>query len=294
MSKSFKSKIKSIVATFFSFALVACGGTNEGGNENGGNNGGNQSGKEPGKGAYVETIKSDWVALVEGAAAYDDWCADKYYYEYKFDKDGKCEYYRTYYNFPDTSKYEEANDRLESGNWKPTWASDHTNFYTSSSYISTMTPEKAVNNLDEKYFAYTITYSDKATKSVPVPSAEQQAADLLANLGVSKETFNIAPGSNPVLYNQTKVQVGCKLVCEGANKDLLNQYARGLFDALKAVADGNKIYDYIDYSMEITECPQVGSEFESVYFMYRVKGNKFNVKVGQNENQLYAVIQISK
>ena len=35
-------------------------------------------------------------------------------------------------------------------------------------------------------------------------------------------------------------------------------------------------------------------EFESVYFMYKFNENKFNVKVGQNENQLYAIIQIYK
>lgn len=234
---------------------------------------------------YIKNFKGDWITLNEGADAHDHWHADKYYYDISFDENGKCTGYLTHYNFPDPSLYEDANDTLESGNWKPTWNDAHTEFITKRNSISYIEIEDAYDAFDSKYFAYTITWSDNSTQRVEVPSQAQKDQDLLTNLGITRDILSQAPGSDLQIMHQYKTQIFAYLKTSDPSIETINAYGEALYNAIKAVADDGIMYDYIEYK-PVTECPQVTSIYESVMFMYKVNGVKINVSASISDGKI--------
>lgn len=254
--------------------LASCGGaTGNGGGSS--TTGGGGNGGQPSSGAYVTELKTDWAALVEGSTAYDDWCAEKYYYDVKFDKDAKCTAYDTVYQLRAGSDWEIVNERLESGNYKPVWNSDKTSFSNSRSHNYTKI-DSVREGWNEDYYSYTVFYSDGTSTRVEEPTQAQKDADLLKNLGITKDILVQSGTRNPSYHNQKQYQIGAYLECDDLDLTKINAYGASLYNAIKQIADGGIMYDYIEYT-PIDTCPQITNVFSSVMFMYKFNGVKINV-----------------
>lgn len=259
------------------FLFVGCSTGTDGSKENNEKEQGEKKNddKEPSKGAYVAEFKTDWIELATTSNAYEDWYAKKYYYDVKFDKDGKCTDYTTTYELIDASYYEDSNDRLESGNYKPVWNSEKTQFTNSRSHNYTEV-EDIYESWDNDYLPYTVYYSDNTSKRYEVPSQAQKDADLLKNLGISVATLTQGPAKNPTVRSQTQTSISVFFECDDLNIDKLNAFGLAVYNAIKEIADGGIMYDYIEYT-PIEECPQIENSYSSLYFMYKFNSVKINL-----------------
>lgn len=266
---------------------ACCGGKDDNGSGSDGKTGGKTDGKK--HSGYIVSVISDYVALPATSAACAQWHAEKLSTEYDFDKDGKCTAYLKHYTFPDKSLYEDANDLLTSTNWNPIWNDDHSEFVIASKNFDYYKLEDAYEDFDEKFNAYTITYSDKSTQRVEIPSDAEKSKASLETLGVSPEMIVIAPGSNIQLETLYKTQITAYLDCADLSVDKVNQYAKALFAEIKKVADEGNIYDYVDYKTVLEACPELSSEYGSISFMYMYKSIKINVSVSISKDSRITV-----
>ena len=281
------------IAVFMVIGLCACGSDNggAGGNaatspasqqENNGNTG-TTAGAKPentesntGSGAIVG-VKSDIYAPAAGSQADKFWHVKEIQNVYEFSSDGKCTVKDTVYYLKNASDYDEASAQLEGGNWNAVWSDDKTYFTIEQGFKDYTSVEDAIEDIENDFLGYTITYSNGGSNHIDPPTDERKTELMKEVFGFTLDELDTTYGN--YTFATRKMEKVMVTYISGATVDDMNALAKAAFSVCSAVADDGKMYDYLGkYGSELTAAPETDSIFNSAQFNYFKNGKEISVE----------------
>ena len=238
-------------------------------------------------------VASDLYAPVSGSQAEKYWHVKDIQNVTEFDGDGKCTVRDTVYYLNSASDYDDASAALEG--WEATWSSDKTYFSIDRSFKDYTTVEDAIEESEDDFLGYTLTYSNGGTEYVAPPTDERKTEIMKEMFGFSIDDVKSAyEDGEYIIRKKKKVSVTYK---SEATVDDINALAKIVYDLCVPVADDGKIYTYMGkYGDELTEAPVTEDIFWSAKFNYFKDGKEIAVEVqilnsGDFQNTLDLLIQ---
>lgn len=236
---------------------------------------------------------SDEIALPSTAQARTSWMATSYTSTYEFDASGACTAIYSTYTLGNIDDYELANSHMESGGWTPEWTSDHLHFkiHTSMS-LEWYDYDDAWDDMNEHFFAYTVTYTDNSTQYFEAPTQEQKNAKFTESFGADINAVESYSGFDSIELNYHYLRSFSLFGILTDNSvdnciAAVNGYVQYLFDIYKLVSDDGTIRDYVYNTQVITEADTIDNQFASSYFSFFKDGKECIVQVGiDNKEEL--------
>ena len=236
---------------------------------------------------------SDEIELPSTAQARTSWFATSYTSTYEFDATGACTAIYSTYTLGNVDDYELANSHMESGGWTPEWTSDHTHFkiHTSMS-LEYYDYDDAWDDMNDHFFAYTVTYVDNSTQYFEAPSQEVKNTKFTEMFGADITAVEGYTGFDSIELNYHYLRSFSLFGILTDNSvdnciAAVNGYAQYLFDIYKLVSDDGTIRDYINNTQVITEAETIDNQFASSYFSFFKDGKECVVQVGiDNKDEL--------
>ena len=227
---------------------------------------------------YVSCVIGDKLAPADGSQAKEHYHAKEYSEQYYFDSNGKCTEAYTEYFLDDPANYEDANEYLVAGDWKPQWSGDKASFKIMNQFISYMTVEKAVAEFEDDFNGYTIQNADGSSKHVEAPDDAKKTESMKVVFGFNYDDLKTQLGDYEYMgryRNKSQVRTGSK-----ATVDDVNALIKAVWDLCVPLAEDGKMYTYMGkFDDPITEAPQITSRFDSAEFHYYKDGNEIKVGV---------------
>ena len=236
---------------------------------------------------------SDEIELPSTAQARTSWMATSYTSTYEFNADGDCTAIYSTYTLGNIDDYELANSHMESGGWTPEWTSDHLHFkiHTSMS-LEWYDYDDAWDDMNEHFFAYTVTYTDNSTQYFEAPTQEQKNAKFTESFGADINAVESYSGFDSIELNYHYLRSFSLFGILTDNSvdnciAAVNGYVQYLFDIYRLVSDDGTIRDYINNTQVITEAETIDNQFASSYFSFFKDGKECVVQVGiDNKEEL--------
>lgn len=236
----------------------------------------NSNGGSDASGAVVG-VKSDLYAPNAGSQADKYWHVKEIQMAYEFDKDGKCTVRDTVYYLKSASDYEDAKSQLEGGSWKAVWSPDKTYFSIDQGFKDYTTVEDSIEEVEENFLGYTLTYSGGGTKYFDPPTDERKTEIMKEVFGFNCDDIKTSFGNYE--YNIRKKNKVLITYISGATFNDINALAKAAFDVCSSLADEGKIYDYLGkYGSVLTSAPETDNIFNSSKFNYYRNGKEITVE----------------
>jgi len=260
--------------------------------DNGSGDKGDSGSSGGGSGAIVK-VAGDLYAPAAGSQADKYWHVKEIQSVTEFDKDGTCTARDTVYYLKSASDYEDANNALDG--WNATWSADKSSFSIDQGFKDYTTVEDAIEDQEDDFLGYTLTYSNGGTEYVAPPTDEKKTEIMKEMFGFTIDDVKDALGDyNYNIRKKKKVSVTTK---DGATVDDVNALVKAVYDVCVPIADDGKIYSYMGkYGEELTAAPTTDDIFWSAKFNYFKGGKEIAVEVqilnsGNYDNTLNLLIQ---
>ena len=274
-----KKLMATLLAFFLLLSLTACG---TGGTEPGGNEGADPAGQQGASGDSSATgavvgVKSDLYAPNVGSQADKYWHVKEIQTVCEFDKDGKCTVRDTVYYLKSASDYADAKAELEGGGWEAVWNADKTAFSIDQGFKDYTSVEDAIEDVEEDFLGYTLTYSGGGTKHVDPPTDERKTEIMQEVFGFTCDDIKTSFGN--YAYSIRKKNKVALTYISGAGVSDINTLAKAAFDVCSPLAEEGKIYDYLGKNGSVlTAAPETDSIFTSATFNYFRNGKEITVE----------------
>lgn len=235
------------------------------------------SGNAGSSGAVVG-VTSDRYAPNVGSQADKYWHVKEIQTVYEFDKDGNCAVADTVYYLKSPSDYDDAKAQLEGGGWEVTWSPDQTSFRRDQGFKDYTTVEDAIDDIEEDFRGYTLTYSNGGTEYVAPPTDERKVEIMREVFGFTFDDIQTSFGDYEYTYTRFRDKVMVTYI-SNATVDDINALAKAAFEVCSPLADEGTVYDYLGkYGEVLTEAPETDNIFWSAKFNYFRDGKEIAVE----------------